>query len=244
MKAIVLCAGYGTRLGGLTREVPKAMLPIEGRPLLEYVLSNLAAWGFDDLAVNLHFQPEQIRTHFGNGAKWNVRIHYVFEPQLLGTAGAVKNFEPWIGDAQDILVVYGDILTDQSLSLLWKAHQANGGLATLLLHERAGSNSLVQLDAKNRITAFLERPDEETRRKCPFPWVNSGIQALNRQILDYIPANQPADLPRDVYAKILHHEKIFGLPLTGFRCAIDSPARYEQAIEAVRSGQCRPGWLP
>ena len=90
MKAMVLCAGYGTRLGDLTREIPKPMLPLGDRPMLEYILCHLKRHGFDQVAVNLHFMPEVIQNHFADGARWGVRLTYSHEPQLLGTAGGTK----------------------------------------------------------------------------------------------------------------------------------------------------------
>lgn len=135
-------------------------------------------------------------------------------------------------------MIYGDILTDQDLSELWRTHQERAAFATLLLHQRAGSNSLVQMDGDGRITAFIERPDESQRAACPYPWVNSVVQVLSRRVLDYIPVGRPSDLPRDVYAKTVGREKFIGVPLTGYRCAIDSPERYEEARSAIRQRQC------
>ena len=240
MKAIVLCAGYGTRLGDLTRKTPKPMLPIRGKPLLAYTLQYLASYGFKQIAINLHFLPEQIRGYFGNGSQFGVEIYYSYEPQLLGTAGAVKKLESWLGDMEDFLVVYGDILTDQDLSILWEKHQREKALATLLLHQREGSNSLVQMDSQNRVTAFIERPTEEQRKASPFPWVNSGIYVLHRRILDHIPSNQTVDFPKDIFSRVVTQERLYGVPLTGYRCAIDSPGRYMQAQMAVHQGRYDP----
>ena len=238
-KAIILCAGYGTRLGELTREIPKPMLSLAGRPLLEYTVEYLAGQGFRDLAINLHFQPEKIRYHFGDGRGFGVTIHYEYEAELLGTAGAVKNFGAWIGPAEDFLVIYGDILTDQDLTPLWETHRRHRALATLLLHQRSGSNSLVQINEDGRITAFLERPTEEQRKTCRYPWVNSVVQVLNRRILEYMSTGTKCDLPRDLYAKLVTCERLFGVPLSAYRCAIDSPARYREAEAAIREGRYR-----
>ncbi len=240
MKAIILCAGYGTRLGDLTREISKPMLRLEGKPLLQYIIEHLAGQGFDELAINLHFQPEQIESYFGDGSEFGVRIHYRHEPELLGTAGAVKNFEPWLKDTDDFLVMYGDILTDQDLMPLWETHQRHDALATLLVHRRQRANSLVAMDDQRRITAFVERPTEPQRESFPNPWTNSVVQILSRQVLDYIPVDQIVDLPRDIYVKLHSRERMYGVPLTGYRCAIDSPARYEQAQGAIRQQHYRP----
>ena len=245
MKALILCAGLGTRLSALAEDLPKPMLPLHGKPLLEYNIRYLVRHDFDQIAINLHHKPEVIQTTFGNGSALGASIHYAFEDHLLGTAGAVKNLEAFLGTEEDFLVLYGDLLVDQDLHVMLKAHREKHACATLLLHQRERSNSLVQMDADRRITGFLERPTEAQRRAFPFPWVNSGLQLLNRRMLDYIPANHPADLPRDVYVATFEHERLFGYPLTGFRIAIDSPEHYRAAQEAVRRGRysCVAGQL-
>lgn len=239
MKAIVLCAGYGTRLGDLTREIPKPMLPLGGKPLLEYTLRYLARNGFSEIGINLHFLAEQITDYFGAGERYGVSITYSHEPVLLGTAGAVKKLEPWLADVEDFLVLYGDILIDQNLTDLWSFHRQKQALATLLLHQRASSNSLVQMDKTGRIIGFVERPTAEQRAAHPFPWVNSGVQVLSRRILNYIPVGRPSDLPRDVFVKIVGTERLYGVLLSGYRCAIDSPIRYTEAAVAIAEGRYR-----
>jgi NDP-sugar pyrophosphorylase family protein len=243
MKAIVLCAGLGTRLGDLTREIPKPMLPINGQPLLAFTLQYLASYGFTEVAINLHFQPNQITDYFGDGSHYGLALHYSFESQLLGTAGAVKKLEPWLDDVEDFLVLYGDILTDQDLSLLWDMHTQKGGLAALLLHERPHSNSLVEMDSDNRITAFIERPTEEIQTAKPYPWVYSGIHVIHNRVLDFMSPDQALDFPRDIFIPLLNSEEFYGLPLSGYRCAIDSPDRFAEAETAVREGRYQPKFL-
>lgn len=237
MKALILCAGYGTRLGDLTREIPKPMLPIGDKPLLAYNIRYLAHYGFNEIAINLHFKPEIIKDYFGDGSAFGVSLHYVYEETLLGTAGAVKNLADYFSDADDFLVMYGDLLLDQNLTAMLVFHRARQASVTLLLHQRANSNSLVQMDDTSRITHFIERPTEEQRQAAPYPWVNSGLQILNRRMLPHIPDKQPADLPRDVFMPTLQIEPIYGFPLTGYRCAIDSPSRYAEAQAAVAEGR-------
>jgi NDP-sugar pyrophosphorylase family protein len=240
MKAMVLAAGYGTRLGELTREVPKPMLPLAGEPLLAHTLRYLAGHGFDEVMVNLHFMPEMIRGYFGNGARWGVRLHYVEEKELLGTAGAVKNVESFFRDVDDFLVIYGDLLIDQDLGALLERHRASRAWATLLLH-RGRSNSLVQMNEAGRIVAFLERPSPEERQAHPYPWVNSGAQVLTPRALAGLAPGRFADLPRHVYVPHAPTAPLYGCPLTGFRLAIDSPERYEDAQRAVVDGRYRRG---
>jgi NDP-sugar pyrophosphorylase family protein len=239
MKAMVLSAGYGSRLGKLTSEIPKPMLPLGGRPILSHIISHLQTHGFDRIAINLHFMPETIRNYFGDGAKWKVNLNYSVEPQLLGTAGGVKNVEKFLRDGEAFLVHYGDILTDQDFSAMLQFHRERKALVTLLMHERARSNSVIVMDRERRIVNFLERPSDEERRGVESPWVNSGIAICSPELLDHIPAGVPADLPRDVYPKLMAGGRLFGFPLSGYRCAIDSPERLAEAESALKEGRCK-----
>jgi len=230
---MVLAAGFGTRLGELTREAPKGMLQLGGRPLLEYLITHLQSQGFDELAVNLHFRPDLIQGYFGDGSRWRVSLTWSPEPKLLGTAGGVKRMEAFLRQGEAFLVHYGDILTDQDFTAMLAAHREHKALATLLLHRRARSNSVVNMDEEGRITGFLERPREEERASVPAGWVNSGVCLCAPEFLDAIPAGVACDLPRDVFPKLLGTGRLFGFPLTGFRCAIDSPARLDEARAAL-----------
>src|SRR5581483_8245973 len=146
MRAMVLCAGYGTRLGELTKEIPKPMLDLNGHPILEYILAHLRANHFDSVAVNLHFLPEMIRGYFADGQKVGISLKYSHEEQLLGTAGGIKKMEAFLKESDPFLVQYGDVITDQDFAPLLRFHQERNGLATLLLHQRLKSNSVVILD--------------------------------------------------------------------------------------------------
>jgi NDP-sugar pyrophosphorylase family protein len=245
MKALVLCGGFGTRLGALTEDTPKPLLPLdeEGRPLLAYTLAWLARHRVRDVAINLHFLGDRIEAAVGDGAALGVRVRYEREASLLGTAGTVRALASWFGD-DDALVVYGDLLLDEDLGAMRACHAQRAADATLLLHRRAQSNSVVTMDADGRITAFLERPrDDDPSRASDGreTWVNSGVAILGRAVRERIPAERvPCDLPRDVYAPLVAAgARLHGYPLRGYRCAIDSPERYEEARRAVRDGVLR-----
>jgi len=240
MKAMVLCAGMGTRLGALTEACPKPMLEVAGRPLLAYILANLARHGFSEVVINLHHQPRAIPERFGNGAALGLRITYLQEPELLGTAGAVRNAAALLRGPDPVLVHYGDVLTDQDLGAMLEAHRRRGALLTLLLHQRARSNSVVCLDPELRVERFLERPSEAERAGIASPWVNSGVYLLDPAVLERIPAEGPCDLPRDVFPGLVASGRMYGYPLDGYRCAVDSGERLEQAGQAL-SGRAWPG---
>lgn len=243
MRALVLCAGYGTRLGTYTQDVPKPMLPLGGKPLLHHTLQYLKWHGFGEVAVNLHYMGESIVAYFGDGSQLGVKLHYSHEPTLLGTAGAIRKLDQFFAGEENFLVLYGDLLIDQDLSELVHKHRERRAGATLLLHKRSSSNSCVQLDADHRITTFLERPSEQSKRSIKGEsWVNSGVQILSRRIIGRIPSYGVADLARDVYPACLQSERIYGVPLSGFRCAIDSPRRYEEAECAITEGRYGAPW--
>lgn len=239
MKAMVLCAGYGTRLSDLTRDIPKAMLPLQGRPLLEYIISHLAQQGFTQIIVNLHFKPEQIRDYFKDGTRWGVKIQYSYEAELLGTAGALMKVASFLRQGDLFLAQYGDVLIDQDLKKMLEFHRARRALATLLVHKRARSNSVVSMDEAGRIVGFLERPTEQERAGVISPWVNSGLCACSPEFLDVIPDNVPSDIPRDIIPRIIPTGRLYGFPLSGYRCAIDSPERLEEARSALAEGRCK-----
>jgi mannose-1-phosphate guanylyltransferase/phosphomannomutase len=239
MKAMVLCAGFGTRLGDITREIPKPMLPLQGRPMLEYLLAHLRTHGFGQVAINLHFKPRVIRDHFGNGSAHKLELVYSDEPSLLGTAGGVKKMESFLRHGGPFLVQYGDVVTDQDFSAMLKFHREQNALVTLLVHQRLKSNSVVSLDGDGRVIGFLERPDEKAREGVVSPWVNSGVCIAEPGFLESIPDGLACDLPRDIFPKLIGTGRLFGFPMTGYRCAVDSPQRLEEVRTAIAEGRCR-----
>ena len=238
MRAMILAAGYGTRLGDLTEETPKPLLPLQGRPLIEYVISNLAQHGFDEIAVNLHFMSDKVRGVLGDGSHWNVRIEYSEELELLGTAGGLKKMDAFFKQSDAFLVHYGDILTNQDLAAMVKFHRQRQSLVTMLVHQRPGSNSIVEMDEQQRVIGFWERPDDQTRRRINSSWVNSAVCVCDPTVLELIPDGTVCDLPRDIFPQLVSTGRLFGFPLTGFRCAIDSRQRYEEANAAIAEGRC------
>jgi len=239
MKAMVLCAGYGTRLGDLTREIPKPMLPLGERPMLEYILCHLKRHGFDQVAVNLHFMPEVIKDHFADGSHWDLRLTYSHEPQLLGTAGGTKKMASFFQGHGPFLVQYGDIVTNQDFTAMLEFHRQRKALATLLVHQRAGSNSALSVDAMGCIEHFLERPSEAQRSTVTGAWVFSGIAICQPELLDLIPPQTFCDFPRDVFVRLTATRRLFAFPLTGQRTAVDSPERLAEARRGVAQGLFR-----
>lgn len=239
MRAIVLSAGYGTRLGELTQDMPKPALDVEGRPMLELIVRHLAAHHVRGIAINLHYRPEVIEELLGDGSRLGADLHYVYEPELLGTAGGVANAGDYLSADGTFLVQYGDVVTDQDLTRLVEFHRRREAVMTILVHRRLKSNSMVAFDENGRVSSFLERPSEELRERAASPWVNSGIAICEPEVLSLIPSRGASDLPRDVFPALVARRALCAFPLTGYRCAVDSPRRLDELRRAVRHGDCR-----
>jgi mannose-1-phosphate guanylyltransferase len=244
--AMILCAGFGTRLKGYTLQTPKPMLPIQGKPVLEHTIQHLAGLDIKNIIINLHYLADQITSYFGDGKKWGVTITYSYENRPLGTAGAIKNVEHLLRNTPDFFVLYGDVICNENYSRLYDFHIQTKGLGTIIVHKRRKSNSIVEINSKKRVIRFLERPKQNSRKG--YHWVNSGLYILKNEILDIIPAASYCDFPGDIFPLLVNQNQLYAYFLTGYRCAIDSPARYKQVqadfdkirwnkYEAIRQNQ-------
>jgi mannose-1-phosphate guanylyltransferase len=223
VKALVLCAGAGTRLGALCDKRPKPLITVGSRAIVEHILVSLAASGCEEVWINLHHHAEQFPATLGTGARFGLRIHYVWESQARGTAGTVADLRARVGD--ELLVHYGDIVTDHDLGELIDTHRVRRGWATILVHERSGSNSVALLGDDDRVLAFHERPQLPVPTGGRTPWVFSGICVLGRAAMAAIPGDARPDLPRDLFPALADAGRLHAQRLAGFRCAIDSPER-------------------
>lgn len=230
MKALLLCAGFGTRLKSLTETVPKPMLPIYDKPMLEYTIRHLAMHGINEFVVNLHFMPEVIKEYFKDGSEFGVSIEYSYESEPLGTAGALIKAYDYFSKERNFLVVYGDIVTNLNYSDLIGRHISNNCVGTIVLHKRKKSNSIVEMNDAGLITNFLERPAEPVSGSHE-SWVNSGVYCFNEKVFSFLPDKGVCDFPRDIFKKIIDENGLYGVPLEGYRIAVDSPKRYETLLE-------------
>jgi NDP-sugar pyrophosphorylase family protein len=201
MRAIVLSAGYGTRLWPLTEDRTKPAIPILGKPLVGYVAEYLASYGIDEIVVNLHHRPESVRKALGDGSRFGVKLHYVEEPVILGTSGALDNTREFF-ERETFVVVNGKIITDIDLSAALETHRRTNALATLVLlpntrHERF---SVVETE-DGRIKAFGRMPAENYTG--PAPLMFTGIHILEPRILDYVPRGVFSDSVTDVYPQAM-----------------------------------------
>lgn len=199
MRAIILSAGYGTRLWPLTEDRTKPAIPILGKPLVGYVAEYIASYGFDDIVVNLHHRPESVRAALGDGSQFGVKLHYVEEPVILGTSGALDNTREFF-QQETFLVINGKIITDIDLNAALETHRNMDALATLVLlpNTKRERFSVVET-SQRRVTGFGGMPDN----RCRTPLMFTGIHILEPRIFDYVPRGVFSDSVVDVYPKAI-----------------------------------------
>jgi mannose-1-phosphate guanylyltransferase len=206
---MVLAAGFGTRLGRLTEAVPKCMLPVGGRPLLERVVEWLERAGVTELAVNLHHLPESVSEYFGDGSAHGVHIRYSPERELLGTAGALRPLAGWLG-GERFLLVYGDNLIECALERVVALHEQKRALLTVTLFRRddPSSSGVAEVDTEGRLRGFQEKPRAGAARS---DWVNAGLLVCEPRVLDFVPAQSPSDFAADVIPAVIEAgERVYG----------------------------------
>lgn len=212
MKAMLLAAGTGTRLRPYTDHVPKCMIPIGGKPLLEHTIEHLRRYEVTEIVINVCALPHVIMNHFGAGERWDVHIHYSVEETQLGTAGGVKRMADLLA-GETFLVWYGDNLSRCDLERLRLHHEQRGSTATMALFRRedVSQSGIVGLGLADRIVRFLEKPQPD---QVFSQWVNAGIYMLEPSVLDLIPAAAPVDFARDVFPALLAADlPLYGYPL-------------------------------
>ena len=201
MRAIILSAGYGTRLWPLTEDRTKPAIPILGKPLVGYAAEYLAGYGFDEIVVNLHHRPESVRKALGDGSRFGVKLHYVEEPLILGTSGALDNTREFF-DRETFLVVNGKIITDIDLKAALDTHRRMNALATLVLlpNTRRERFSVVETQ-DGRVTRFAGMPKPEDEGTTPLMF--TGIHIMEPRIFDYVPRGVFSDSVVDVYPQAI-----------------------------------------
>jgi NDP-sugar pyrophosphorylase family protein len=185
MKAMILAAGVGSRLDPLTRNLPKPLVPIVNRPVMEHIIALLRKHGFTHIMVNLHYLGDQIEQHFGDGSSLGVQIEYSREDQLWGDAGSVKRCEEFFRE-DTFLVVGGDDLADIDLTKLVKTHKEKRALSTIALSlvDDPSEYGIVLMNEEGRITRFVEKPKGEVIFSN---MANTGVYVFEPEVFELIP---------------------------------------------------------
>jgi mannose-1-phosphate guanylyltransferase len=218
MKAMILAAGLGTRLRPITYGMPKPMVPVLNRPVMEHGARLLARHGFGEAVANLHWFPELIEAHFGDGSDFGLELSYSYEEQLLGTAGGVRKAADFLGDS--FLVLAGDALTDIDLGAMREFHESHDGLVTMATKRVAETDQfgVVIAGADGRIQGFQEKPDPA---EALSDLANTCIYMFRAEVFDHFPEPgtsndagpgdppQFADWAKDVFPALLEADVPF-----------------------------------
>ncbi len=212
-KAMILAAGLGTRLRPLTHHCPKPLVPILNRPMIEHHLEQMAAIGIQEVAINLHYLPDQIQQHIGTGEKWGLKITYSLEePVVLGTGGGIAKMQGFFEQEPMFLVINGDILHQIDLHAALAHHVATNAVATLMVRSHPGSPNIgsVSIDENGMIKRVPEMPSRDSLYKRMY----TGMQILTPRIFEYLQDQPPPPscILRTAYRKMLETD----LPVAAF----------------------------
>jgi mannose-1-phosphate guanylyltransferase len=223
MKAFLLAAGVGSRLRPITDTMPKCMVPIDGRPLLEIWLEAFAAAGVDEVLVNLHYLPDVVRQYVAVRPGLPA-VRLVHEPELLGSAGTLVANRDWVAGEELFLACNADNLTDFDLRELIDAHHGADEIATLTAFhsENPSAGGVLEVDGGGRVVSFTEKPAEPAS-----DLVNAGIYAFSPAVLDLIRPVPPADIGYDLLPLLVGRARV--VPVEGYFRDIGTPEAYHQA---------------
>ena len=219
---LLMAGGFGKRLYPLTREVPKPLLPVGEKPILQTILEQLAEGGFSQFFLAVHYRAEQVRAHFGDGSKWGVRIEYLEERQPLGTAGALSLLDQTMIDAP-LLMMNGDLLTRLDFGQLVDFHGEHGGLATMCVREYDFQipYGVVHGDG-DQVTDIIEKPVQKF-------FVNAGIYILEPDLLRQCRPDEAIDMPDLLRQVVNDGRKVSMFPIHEYWLDIGRMEEYERA---------------
>ncbi|HEY9909778.1 MAG TPA: NDP-sugar synthase [Thermosynechococcaceae cyanobacterium] len=256
MKAMILAAGKGTRVRPITHTIPKPMIPILQKPVMEFLLELLRQHGFTEIVVNVSHLAEEIESYFRDGQRFGVQIAYSFEGSVvdgelvgkaIGSAGGmrkIQDFSPFFDDT--FVVLCGDALIDLDLTAAVKWHKEKGSIATIVMktvpQEEVSSYGVVVTDENGKIKAFQEKPSVEAAlSNC----INTGIYIFEPEVLDYVPSDVEFDIGGDLFPKLVEvGAPFYGIPMDFEWVDIGKVPDYWNAIRAVLNGEVKNVQIP
>ncbi|AFZ50614.1 sugar phosphate nucleotidyltransferase [Dactylococcopsis salina] len=256
MKAMILAAGKGTRVRPITYTIPKPLIPILQKPVMEFLLELLRKHGFDEVMVNVSHLAHEIESYFRDGQRFGVDIAYSFEGRIvdgqlvgeaLGSAGGIRRIQDFNKFFDDTFVVLcGDALIDLDLTEALKQHKEKGAIATVITKEvpkeKVSSYGVVVTDENNRITAFQEKPSVEEALSTQ---INTGIYILEPEAIAYIPSGQVYDLGSDLFPKLVERgAPFYSVPMNFQWVDIGKVPDYWHAVRGVLLGEIKNVEIP
>ena len=232
-QAVILCAGLGTRLRPLTDTMPKPMIPILGKPLLEWNIEQFKKHGVTEFFVNLYYLPDVIRNYFGDGAKWGVKINYFQEPEILGTAGGVKNFANTLDEV--FFLIYGDMLSLMDYSKMaaeFVRRPDAVGMQRMQRTDNYADADVAELATDGSYLRIHPKPHAE---KYSNAYRMKGVFILKKEILDYIPPNTFYELGKQLLPDAVSRgKKFYSYECEDYTKGIDTIDKYREVEEYLK----------
>jgi len=234
MKIVLMAGGKGTRISSIATDIPKPMIRIMGKPIIEYQIECLRRQGFTDIVIVVGHLGSVIMNHFGNGSTFGVNIRYFCEEEPLGTAGALFQMRDVLTD--DFIVVNGDIIFDIDFYRMVNYHYRCGGLATIFTHpnDHPYDSTLIITDNNGRVTGWLHKEDERRFYKNR---TNAGIHILSPKVLDLYADSGKKDMDRDVLKPLTTAGLLFAYDSPEYVKDMGTPERYRMVTADILSGK-------
>ena len=203
-KAMVMAAGVGSRLDPLTQKIPKPLVPVLNKPVMDILLQKLKDYGVEKVIANTHYLAEQIQNRYSKNSPVDIHFDYIHEETLSGTAGGVKKCEFFFDDVEDFIVVSADGLHDADLDKIVKSHKESGCIATMAIsavdHAEVCHFGVVVPTKEHYVSEFQEKPSIEEAKSN---YINTGIYVFNKRIFDFIPKGEKYDFAKNVFPRLL-----------------------------------------
>ena len=232
MKAFILAGGLGTRLRSITKDlIPKPMVKINNKPVLEHTLELLTKYGIKDIILSIGHLGEQIIEYFGNGSKWGANIMYIKEDYKTGTAGALRLAKPFLNSDEGFIMINGDNLYNINIDKMKKIFFNNYRLATIALTRAKDVTKYGVADVTIygvRIKKFVEKP---TAKEAPSDLVNAGFYMFQPEVLAYVPNKKYSMIETEVFPQLLRDEEFYGYVMEKEWYPVGTPEEYKIASE-------------
>lgn len=234
MKAVIMAGGKGTRIKEINSEVPKPMIPVLDKPILQYQIECLARQGVKDITLIIGYLGFVIKEYFGDGTKYGVNISYIEEKEPLGTAGALYLLKEAIKD--DFLLLCGDLIFDINVNRFYSAHKKMGGLVTLFTHPNSHpyDSGIIIADENCKVLNWLHKEDERLWYRNR---VNAGLHFVSPKIFERFTELKKRDLDRDVLKPLIRENNLFVYDSPEYVKDMGTPDRYYSVTEDIKNGK-------
>lgn len=235
MTVVIMAGGKGTRIQEINSEVPKPMIPVLGKPILQYQIESLQKQGIKDIVLVIGYLGNVIKNYFADGSKFGVKIKYIEEKEPLGTAGSLYYLKEILKE-EDFLLICGDLIFDIDVMRFYKAHKAKNGIATLFTHPNSHpyDSGIIIADEEGKVLNWLHKEDE---RKWYRNRVNAGLHFLSSEIFKKFTELKRVDLDRDILKPLISEGNLYVYDSPEYVKDMGTPDRYFSVIEDIRSGK-------